>query len=323
MAHIDHLPGSYFGPPTVVDLIRHRASHQPNDMAFGYLVDGDEDLIRMTNADLDRKARAIAAWLQMNGMVGERAMLLFPPGLDFIAAYFGCLYAGTIAVPVYPPRKNRSANRVQIVAEDCNAKVALTNTEVLSRNEKQLKETPFLSSLLWCNTNEIEPGTEKKWIMPDIHGDTVAFLQYTSGSTGNPKGVIITHTNLLHNSATISTAFENTRSGSGVFWLPTYHDMGLIGGILQPLYVGRPNIFMSPMAFLQRPFRWLSAISRYQATVSGGPNFAYELCVKKIKPEQVKDAGGFLISILPILFVFYQKLVYKKDIKNERILAFS
>lgn len=289
MAHIDHLPGSYFGPPTIVDLIRHRASHQPNDLAFGYLVDGDEDMIHMTNADLDRKARAIGAWLQMNGMTGERAMLLFPPGLDFIAAYFGCLYAGTIAVPVYPPRKNRSANRVQIVAEDCNAKVALTNTEVLSRNEKQLKETPFLSSLLWCNTNEIEPGIEKKWIMPDIHGETVAFLQYTSGSTGNPKGVVITHTNLLHNSATISTAFENTRSGSGVFWLPTYHDMGLIGGILQPLYVGRPNILMSPMAFLQRPFRWLSAISRYQATVSGGPNFAYELCVKKIKPEQVKQ----------------------------------
>lgn len=245
-------------------------------------------MIRMTNSDLDRRARAIAAWLQNHGLAGERAMLLFPPGLDFIAAYFGCLYAGVIAVPVYPPRKNRSANRVQIVAHDCDAKVALTNTEVMGRNEKQLKETEFLANMLWLNTDEIEVGMEKKWVMPDIHGDTVAFLQYTSGSTGDPKGVVINHSNLLHNSATIANAFELTRSGIGVFWLPTYHDMGLIGGILQPLYMGRPNILMSPMAFLQRPFRWLSAISRYQATTSGGPNFAYELCVKKIKPEQVK-----------------------------------
>ncbi len=289
MSHIDHLPGSFFGPPTLVDLIRHRATHQPNDLAFGYLTDGEDDMIRMTNADLDRRSRAIAAWLQAKGLTGERAMLLFPPGLDFVVAYFGCLYAGVVAVPVYPPRKNRSANRVQIIAHDCSAKVALTNTEVLSRNEKQLKEAEFLSSLLWLNTDEIEEGSEKKWLMPDIHGDTVAFLQYTSGSTGDPKGVVIDHSNLMHNSATIATAFEITRTGIGVFWLPTYHDMGLIGGILQPLYMGCPNIIMSPMAFLQRPFRWLSAISRFQATTSGGPNFAYELCVKKIKPEQVKQ----------------------------------
>jgi len=289
VSHIDHLPGSFFGPPTVVDLIRHRATHQPTDLAFGYLVDGDDDMVRMTNADLDRRARSIAARLQAHGLTGERAMLLFPPGLDFIAAYFGCLYAGVVAVPVYPPRKNRSANRVQIIATDCDAKVALTNSEVLSRNEQQLKETPFLSSMLWLNTDQIEAGTEKGWVMPDIHGDTVAFLQYTSGSTGDPKGVIIDHSNLMHNSATIANAFEITRSSIGVFWLPTYHDMGLIGGVLQPLYMGCPNIIMSPMAFLQRPFRWLSAISKFQATTSGGPNFAYELCVKKIKPEQVKQ----------------------------------
>ncbi len=289
MSHIDHLPGSFFGPPTLVDLIRHRATHQPTDLAFGYLVDGDEDMIRMTNADLDRRARAIGAWLQNKGLAGERAMLLFPPGLDFIAAYFGCLYAGVVAVPVYPPRKNRSANRVEIIAYDCTAKVALTNTEVWDRSEKQLKEASFLDSLQWLNTDEIEAGLEKKWTMPDVHGETVAFLQYTSGSTGDPKGVVINHSNLMHNSATIANAFEITRTGVGVFWLPTYHDMGLIGGILQPLYMGCPNIIMSPMAFLQRPFRWLSAISRYQATTSGGPNFAYELCVNKIKPEQVSQ----------------------------------
>ncbi|MDO4570141.1 MAG: aminotransferase class I/II-fold pyridoxal phosphate-dependent enzyme [Planctomycetia bacterium] len=288
MPHIDHLPGSFFGPPTLVDLLRHRATHQPNDLAFGYLLDGDSNMRELSNFELDRGARAIAAWLESKGLAGQRAMLLYPPGLDFIIAYFGCLYAGVIAVPVYPPKKNRSVNRIQIIARDCSAKVALTNGDVLSRVGEPLEEAPSLKALLWLNTDEIQPGTEEGWFMPDIHGETEAFLQYTSGSTGNPKGVILNHSNLLHNSALISHAFENTRSGVGVFWLPNYHDMGLIGGVLQPLYVGRPNILMSPMAFLQRPFRWLSAITRYRATTSGGPNFAYELCVNKIKPEQVR-----------------------------------
>ena len=124
--------------------------------------------------------------------------------------------------------------------------------------------------------------------MPDVHGDTLAFLQYTSGSTGTPKGVVLNHANLVHNSALIAHSFEHTRSGTGVFWLPSYHDMGLIGGILQPLYVGRPNVLMSPMSFLQKPYRWLSAITRFRGTTSGGPNFAYDLCVRKITPEQRK-----------------------------------
>lgn len=285
--HLDHLPGSFFGPPTLVDLVRHRAMHQPHDLAFGYLHEGDDEYTPLTNSELDRRARAVAAWLEDKGLVGERAMLLYPPGLDFIVAFFGCLYAGVTAVPVYPPRKNRSVLRVQAIADDCAAKVALTNTDVMERIEGPLEDAPSLKSLHWLDTNLIHDGAELDWIMPDIHGETLAFLQYTSGSTGTPKGVMLNHANLLHNSAQIAYAFENTRSGTGVFWLPNYHDMGLIGGILQPLYVGRPNILMSPMSFLQRPFKWLSAITRYGATVSGGPNFAYDLCVKKIKPEQV------------------------------------
>ncbi len=261
--------------------------HQPHDLAFGYLHEGDDDYTPLTNSELDRRARAVAAWLEDKGLVGQRALLLYPPGLDFIVAFFGCLYAGVTAVPVYPPRKNRSVFRVQAIADDCAAQVALTNTDVMERLEGPLEDAPSLKSLHWLDTNQIHEGAELDWIMPDIHGETLAFLQYTSGSTGTPKGVMLNHANLLHNSAQIGFAFENSRSGLGVFWLPSYHDMGLIGGILQPLYVGRPNILMSPMSFLQRPFKWLSAITRYGATVSGGPNFAYDLCVKKIKPEQV------------------------------------
>jgi 8-amino-7-oxononanoate synthase len=176
--------------------------------------------------------------------------------------------------------------RIQAIADDAEAKVALTTSVVVRRVEPLIHQTPHLKELAWLATDRIPEGIEQRWEPPDIQGQTLAFLQYTSGSTGSPKGVVLNHFNLLHNSALIAYAFEHTRSGLGVFWLPSYHDMGLIGGILQPLYVGRPNVLMSPMAFLQKPYRWLSAISRFGGTTSGGPNFAYDLCVRKITPEQ-------------------------------------
>lgn len=286
MAHLDRLPGSFFSPPTLVDLVRHRARCQSDDIAFTYLVDGENEQIHLTNRELDRQARAIGAWLQSHELAGERALLLYPAGLEFIAAFFGCLYAGVTAVPVYPPRRNRSLGRIQAIADDAQAKVALTTDTVLARVESLIDETPHLRQLTWLATSHAPDRIEEKWEMPEIRGDTLAFLQYTSGSTGTPKGVVLDHANLLHNSALIAHAFEHTRSNLGVFWLPSYHDMGLIGGILQPLYVGRPNVLMSPMSFLQKPYRWLSAITRFRGSTSGGPNFAYDLCVRKITPEQ-------------------------------------
>jgi 8-amino-7-oxononanoate synthase len=286
VAHQDQLPGTFFGPPTLVDLLRHRADHQPDDIAFTYLVDGESDQVHLTNRELDRQARAIAAWLESHDLVGQRALLLYPPGLEFVAAFFGCLYAGVVAVPVYPPRRNRSLERIQGIADDAEAKVALTTDVVLRRVEPLIDETPHLKELTWLATCHAPDAIEQQWQAPDIHGDTLAVLQYTSGSTGTPKGVMLNHSNLLHNSALIAHAFEHTRSGLGVFWLPSHHDMGLIGGVLQPLYVGRPNILMSPMAFLQKPYRWLAAITKYGGTTSGGPNFAYDLCVRKITPAQ-------------------------------------
>ncbi len=284
--HLDHLPGSFFGPSNLVDLLRHRAAHQPGDVGFYYLADGESEEINWTYAELDRRARAIGAWLQSLGVQGERALLLYPAGLDFIAAFFGCLYAGVVAVPAYPPRKNRSLERIEAIANDAEAKVTLTTQEVFDRVQGVLAENPNLQSLHWGTTDQFPPGMERDWRQPDVHGDTLAFLQYTSGSTGTPKGVMLSHANLMHNSALICYAFEHTRSGVGVFWLPSYHDMGLIGGILQPMYYGKPNVLMSPMSFLQRPLRWLQAITKYKGTVSGGPNFAYDLCVRRITPEE-------------------------------------
>jgi 8-amino-7-oxononanoate synthase len=285
-SHLDHLPGSFFGPSNLVDLLRHRASHQGGDTAFMFLPDGDGAELMVTHEQLDRQARAIASMLQSMDLKGERALLLYPAGLDFIAAFFGCLYAGVIAVPAYPPRRNRNMSRVEAIADDAEAKVALTTQGVLERVQMVIHDTRDLKQLHWLATDRLPDGLEAEWQNPDVHGDTMAFLQYTSGSTGTPKGVILNHANLMHNSAMISYAFEHTRSGMGVFWLPSYHDMGLIGGILQPLYVGRPNVLFPPTSFLQKPYRWLRAITRYGGTISGGPNFAYDLCVEKISDEQ-------------------------------------
>jgi len=272
--------------PTIVDLLRQRAAYRPHDRAFTFLVDGEHEELNITYAQLDRKARAVGAWLMDKGMVGKRVLLLYPSGLDFIAAFMGCLYGGAIAVPAYPPRKNRSVERIEAIAADADASVALTTRDVLDRFDSLRAAAPSLEHLVWKVDSELEPSWAEQWNRPDIDGDTLAFLQYTSGSTGTPKGVMLSHENLLHNSLRIMQAFEITRSQSGVFWLPSFHDMGLIGGILVPLYGGKFNVLMSPVSFLQKPLRWLQAISRYRATISGGPNFAYELCVRKTTPEQ-------------------------------------
>ncbi|MCG8585821.1 MAG: AMP-binding protein, partial [Pirellulales bacterium] len=286
--HLDHLPGSFFGPPSLVELLQHRAEHQGDDRALTFLVDGESEEVHYTYRELDRRARAIGAWLSWMGMEGKRALLLYPAGLDFVAAFFGCLYAGVVAVPAYPPRRNRKLSRIQSIAADADAAIALTTQPALEIVQPVLDENPVLKKMRWIATDQLPEGMEDQWRRPDVHGDTLAFLQYTSGSTGTPKGVMLTHANLMHNSAMISYAFEDTRSATGVFWLPCYHDMGLIGGILQPLYVGQPNILMSPMAFLQRPLRWLQAISNYRATISGGPNFAYDLCVQKVTQDEIE-----------------------------------
>jgi len=283
----EHFPATIYSPSTLVEMLRYRCHVQQSDLAFKYLSNGENDEIPLTYFELDRRARAIAAWLQERKMEGKRALLLYPPGVDFIAAFFGCLYAGTIAVPVYPPRRNRSMQRIGAVVTNAEASVALTTTDVLERVTDLIFETPELEKLEWLATNNVAAGLEDNWTRPDISEHTIAFLQYTSGSTGTPKGVILTHGNLLHNSRLIGYAFEHTRSSIGVFWLPSYHDMGLIGGILQPIYCGRPNILMAPLAFLQKPFRWLSAISKYRGSTSGGPNFAYDLCTRQITDTEI------------------------------------
>lgn len=274
---------------TLIELLRYRAFSQPDKIAYTFL-QNDDDAVDLTYAELDRQAQTIAAYLQTTQKASkERVLLLYPPGLEYIAAFFGCLYAGAVAVPAYPPRPNRSLYRLQSIVADAEASIVLTNTKVLSNLERQLSECPDLKALNWLATDSIDDNLAHRWQQPDLDTDSLAFLQYTSGSTGSPKGVMVSHGNLLHNQKMIQAGFGHTEKTIFVGWLPLYHDMGLIGNVLQPLYLGIRCILMSPVAFLQRPIRWLQAISDYKGTTSGAPNFAYELCMRKLTDEQLSS----------------------------------
>ena len=271
-----------------VSLLRWRALEQPDRLAYRFLPDVEGQEVTLTNADLDRRARIIAGKLQSIGAERQRVLLLYPASLEYVAAFFGCLYSGAVAVPAYPPRPNQNLLRLDAIVQDANVSVALTNSIIRARAENPSGQLPGLKRLRWVATDSISEETTTDWREPSVDSDTLAFLQYTSGSTGTPKGVMISHGNLIHNSRLLSRAFEYSSESKCVSWLPVYHDMGLIGGILQPLFGGFECTLMSPASFLQRPLRWLQAISRYKATISGGPNFAFDLCTRRIRPEDIE-----------------------------------
>ncbi|MCY1022281.1 condensation domain-containing protein [Pyxidicoccus sp. MSG2] len=274
---------------TLIDLARQRAASAPDEVIYTFLLDGETQEARLTCAGLDRQARAIGALLQEQGARGERVLLLHPPGLEYITAFFGCLYAGAVAVPAYPPdpsRLQRTLPRLEALIADARARFVLTTSAIHAMAGWMAEQAPRLASLTWLASDEVPQDTASAWMDPGLTSQSLAFLQYTSGSTGSPRGVVLTHGNLLRNSTAIQQTFGSPPRSRAVSWLPPYHDMGLIGGILQPLYAELSIVLLSPLDFLQRPARWLEAISRYRARFSGGPNFAYDLCVRKTPPEQ-------------------------------------
>lgn len=271
---------------TFVDILSHRALQQAEQTAYIFLANGETETARLTYQQLEQKAKALAAQLQLQMSPGERALLLYPSGEEFIIGFFACLYAGVIAVPVYPPRRNQKLSRLRAITKDAQAKLALTTTSLLSTIEEKFSSDPELVTVPCLATNNIPDEQAENWQKLNLSLEDIAFLQYTSGSTGMPKGVMVSHKNLLHNEKLIASAFGHTTETIVVGWLPLFHDMGLIGNVLQPIYVGFPSVIMPPEAFIQKPLRWLQAISRYKATSSGGPNFAYELCASKIKPQE-------------------------------------
>ncbi|HWI60600.1 MAG TPA: AMP-binding protein, partial [Symbiobacteriaceae bacterium] len=269
-------------PATVADLLRERAQTHGHLTAYTFLRDGEAEEATLTYAQLDLRARAVAAWLQAAGAGGQRVLLLHRPGLEYIVGFFGCLYAGAAAVPAYPPRNPQMLQQLQAIAQDARTPLALTDDFVLAH----VGTTPAAQMLRWFSTEQIGTDLAAAWQTPDLTGDSLAFLQYTSGSTGTPKGVMVSHANLLHNTAGCHQVMDLRPTDRVVSWLPLYHDMGLITAVIAPLYAGIPSFIMSPEAFLQRPMRWLEAMSRYRATASGSPNFGFDLALLKSTPEE-------------------------------------
>ncbi len=292
----DELFDSQTQAATLVGVLRARALEQPDRRAYTFLLDGESREVHLTYGELDRQARAIAAHLQALDAAGERALLIYPPGLQYAAAFFGCLYAGAAAVPVYPPRPNRPDARIRSILTDARARIVLTTSAILPAVERLLGGEAGIHCLA---TDGLDLDAADAWRQPALAGDSLAFLQYTSGSTSAPKGVMVSHGNLVHNERLIQRAFRLTAESVVVGWLPLYHDMGLIGNLLQPLWAGCPCVLMSPVDFLQRPRRWLAALSRYGGTVSGGPNFAYDLCARKVSGA---DLEGLDLSRWAVAF---------------------
>ncbi|HEX6746736.1 MAG TPA: amino acid adenylation domain-containing protein, partial [Longimicrobium sp.] len=269
---------------SLVDVVEARAAERPGETVYTFVEETGSEGASVTWRDLDRTARAIGARLQAAGASGQRAVLIYPPGLDFISAFLGCLYGGTTAVPVHPPRRGKPDPRLAAIVADARPAVVLTTRAMREQVEAWAAQAGARIAVI--ASDDLADGEGDGWRPVRPAHDRLAFLQYTSGSTATPKGVMVTHGNLLHNEEAIRRAFGQSEQSVIVSWLPLYHDMGLIGGVLQPLYAGARCVLMSPLTFLQTPLRWLEAISRYRGTTSGGPNFAYELCIRKVGEEE-------------------------------------
>jgi acyl-CoA synthetase (AMP-forming)/AMP-acid ligase II len=277
---------------TIVELLRYRAQHQPDGHAYTFLLDGKTPTEPLTYAGLDHQAKAIAALFQKYQAKGERALLLYPQGLEVLAAFCGCLYAGVIAIPVPPPesgRLKRTLPRLRAIVRDANATFALTTASILSLIETVKDEFPEFDEMRWIDTDTVDLSLAEQWQDPQVDKDVLAYLQYTSGSTAIPKGVMLSHFNLMHHCNYLVKACGYNADSVSVTWMPYFHDYGLVEGMMVPLYNGTPCYLMSPFAFIKRPVQWLRNMTKYGGTHSQAPNFAYDLCTRRVKTKDIEE----------------------------------
>jgi acyl-CoA synthetase (AMP-forming)/AMP-acid ligase II len=279
-------------PTTLVELLQYRATEQPDGHAYSFLIDGKRESQPLTYRQLDRQACAIAAYLQQYQAKGERALLLYPQGLEVVAAFCGCLYAGVIAIPVPPPesgRLKRTLPRLRAIVRDANATFALVTESILALIEGVREFFPEFEQMKWITTESIDISLAETWEDPKVDKDALAYLQYTSGSTNIPKGVMLSHFNLMHHCRYLQKACGYEPESVTLTWMPYFHDYGLVEGITVPLYNGTPCYLMSPFAFIKRPVQWLKNITRFKVTHSQAPNFAYDLCTRRLKAADLAE----------------------------------
>lgn len=270
-----------------IDVMESALQDDPHHLAYSFVRSDNLGTEYLRYDEVLTRAKAMAASLQASGCRGQRALLLFHPGTTYITALLACFYAGVVAVPVYAPRANASMERIDSIQRNAQVHCVLSTQEIHDAYRAQHTCDSPLDALHWRYVHELAQGDATQWRHPDVSGNSLALLQFTSGSTAQPKGVMVSHGNLLANSQIIQQAMQCTPETVGVVWLPPYHDMGLVGGLLQPLYARFTMHLFSPAAFLQRPMQWLKMMSSLRATLTVAPNFAYELCVKRAKPDQL------------------------------------
>lgn len=277
-------------------LLAQRAAASPERVALLFLGDGETESERETFASLDRKARAIAASLRTRATAGDRILLLFGPGLDFVSAFFGCLYAGMIAVPVHLPRRNQPLDKLEAIAANAHPAVLLATAATAQAMVERVRDCPHLSRAALLCVEDACTAPPAGFVRHEVDPASVAFLQYTSGSTGDPKGVMVTHANLIANERVIRQAFLHSHDSVLVGWLPLFHDMGLMGNVLQPVFSGFTSVLMPPAAAIQKPMRVLRAVSAFRGNTCGGPNFFFDLCASKYNADELSRDGPLDLS---------------------------
>ena len=286
MSELEHLPADL---PSMVALLRYRAHEQPDERAYVFLNERGGEAAALSFGELERRAVSLARRIAATAHPGDRALLVFPPGLDFIVAFFACLAARVVAVPLMVPRRNTARDATDSIVADCAPRLALTSSSLLQGSRSDLTERFSGSGLEWIAADDDNEPAVAALLAAEPARPDIALLQYTSGSTSTPKGVMVSHANLLENLEMIRLVCGNTRRSTYVTWVPLHHDMGLVLNVLQALYVGALCVLMSPVGFLGRPLSWLRAIHDYRAEVAGGPNFAFDLCTSRYRIEDMED----------------------------------
>jgi len=290
---------------TIIDVLKFRAKHQPDALAYTFL-DQRANLVReITNSQMHDAAARVGSWLRLKVAPSSRVILLLPTGFEFVSVFLGAMYASVIPVPINVPNSANQWPRFRAIIEDCDANLVLTTNDLLESVTSGVVGNSNGRQLEVVSVSDMGETTGHSLLSNVISPNNVAFLQYTSGTTGVPKGVVVTHDNLVFNEKLIKDHIKPAEGSSVMGWLPLYHDMGLIGNLLQPLYAGVSCILMPPLAFLRDPFQWLKCISDYKATISGGPNFAYELCANRIKEERLE---GLDLSLWKTAFCGSEKI---------------